>query len=290
MPEDAPMPGFLDLPNEFTDARNSAIRVIPVPYDATSTWVKGADAGPRAIIDASCQVEWLDVQTGLEVHRHGIATAEPVRVDGPPEQLVPRVEQVVGEALDEGALPVVLGGEHSVSIGAIAACADRFDDLTVVQIDAHADTRDEYHGSRFNHACVMARAREMCEIVQVGIRSLDADELPRLDTSRVVFAHQTRDAGWIDRAVSLVGPKVYVTIDLDGFDPSLVPATGTPEPGGLSWWQVDDLLRRLTGQSTVVGFDVVELCPRPGAHASEFVAARLVHRFLSLIFQQRGRE
>lgn len=281
------MAGFLDLPRELTDPRSSRIRVIPVPYDATSTWIKGADRGPQAIIDASAQVEWLDVQTGEQVHTRGIATMAPVVVDGPPERLVPQVEQTVGEALDDGAFPVVLGGEHSVSIGAIAACADRHDDLTVLQIDAHADTREEYHGSRFNHACVMARAREMCAIVQVGIRSLDADEMERLDTSCVVFAHEVRDDGWIDRALSMVGPNVYVTIDLDGFDPSLVPATGTPEPGGLTWWQVDDLLARLTRVSNVVGFDVVELCPQPGAHASEFVAAKLVHRFLSLVFAQR---
>lgn len=282
-------PGFLDIPDEFTDPNRSAIRIIPVPYDLTSTWRKGADKGPKAIIDASAQVEWLDIETGTEVHTHGISTAAPIEVDGPPEEMAERVRRAVDDALRAGVLPVVLGGEHSVSIGAIQACASRFDDLTVLQIDAHADTREEYHASKYNHACVMARAREVARIAQVGLRSLDASELERLDRSRVVFAHEIRDGvgEWVDRAMNLLSKRVYVTIDLDGLDPSLVPATGTPEPGGLSWWQLDTLLKRVAAECTVVGFDVVELCPCEGEHASDFVAAKLVHRLLSLIFAGR---
>jgi agmatinase len=281
--------GFLDLEAAFTDPTRAAIHVIPVPYDKTSTYVKGADRGPQAIIDASAQVEWLDVQTGTEVHTRGIATLEPIVDDGPPEGMSRRVEAAVGRSLDDRRFPVVLGGEHSVSIGAIRACAARFDDLTVLQIDAHADTRETYHASTHNHACVMARARELCPIVQVGIRSLEADELERLDQSRVAFAHEIRDTvgPWIDRVVALLTPRTYVTIDLDGLDPSLVPATGTPEPGGLSWWQVDSLLQHVAASTEIVGFDVVELCPRPDQHASDFVAAKLVHRLLSLVFASR---
>jgi agmatinase len=284
--------GFLDLPASFADPATAAISVIPVPYDETSTWMKGADDGPRAIIEASAAVEWLDVQTGTEVHKHGIATLDPVLVDGPPEELTRHVRYLVDHELRAGRLPVVLGGEHTVSIGAIQAAAALFDDLTVLQIDAHADTREEYDGSRHNHACVMARAREVCPIAQVGIRSLDASELERLDRSRVIFAHEIRDSMevWIDRALGLLGGRVYVTIDLDAFDPSLVPATGTPEPGGLSWWQVDALLERVAAERTVVGFDVVELCPQPGQHASDFVAAKLVHRLMSLVMARRGSE
>ena len=282
--------GFLDLPPEFTNPATAAISVIPVPYDETSTWMKGADDGPRAIIGASAAVEWLDVQTGTEVHRHGIATLDPVLVDGPPEELTRHVRYLVDHELRAGRLPVLLGGEHSVSIGAIQAAAAVFDDLTVLQIDAHADTRESYHGSKHNHACVMARAREVCSIVQVGIRSLDAGELERLDRSRVVFAHEIREStdGWIDRAVCMLSEHVYVTFDLDAFDPSLLPATGTPEPGGLSWWQADALLERVASASTIVGFDVVELCPQAGEHASEFVAAKLVHRMMTLAMARRG--
>ncbi|MEZ6318406.1 MAG: agmatinase [Phycisphaerales bacterium] len=280
-------PPFLDPP-PFEGA--PAIAVIPVPYDGSSTWVKGADLGPAAILDASAQVEWYDIQTRTEVHTHGIVTRDPVNCDGSPDELAPRVERAVGRELDAGRFPVVLGGEHSVSIGAFRAVVARHPDVTILQIDAHADTRERYHGSASNHACVMARAREMAPIVQVGIRSMEADEAERIDHDRVVYAHDIAghdtDA-WIERVTLMLTRKVYVTIDMDAFDPALVPATGTPEPGGLTWWQVDRLLRAVCDRSQVVGFDVVELCPSEGQHASDFVAAKLVHRFLSEIFVRR---
>jgi agmatinase len=183
---------------------------------------------------------------------------------------------------------VVLGGEHSVSIGAIRAAARKRDQVSVLQIDAHADTRESYAGSRFNHACVMARAREICPIVQVGLRAVDISEIPGLDAEKVVWADQINgpDAQpeWADRVLDQLTDQVYVTIDLDGFDPSVVPATGTPEPGGLTWYQAVGLLDRVARSRRVVGFDVVELLPTPGQWASDFFAARLVYRFLSQIF------
>lgn len=278
---------FLDPPPFEGDP---AIAVIPVPYDATSTWVKGADRGPDAILRASTQVEWYDIQTRSEVHERGIVTRDPVNADGTPDELAPRVQRAVGRELDAGRFPVVLGGEHSVSIGAFRAVAERFPDATILQIDAHADTRERYHGSACNHACVMARARELAPIVQVGIRSMEAAEAETIDHDRVVYAHDiaSHDTdAWIERVTLMLTKKVYVTIDLDAFDPALVPATGTPEPGGLTWWQVDRLLRAVCDRSEVVGFDVVELCPTPGQHASDFVAAKLVHRFLSEVFARR---
>jgi agmatinase len=280
---------FLDPPE--LDTARASIAIIPVPYDATSTWVKGADKGPAAILRASAQVEWYDIQTRYEVHRQGIATREPVSCSGTPDELAPLVEAAVGAELDAGRFPVVLGGEHSVSIGAIWAVAKRYPDVTILQIDAHADTREEYHGSRCNHACVMARAREVAPIVQVGIRSMDADEAERIDQDRVVYAHdmaRERIDAWIERIALMLTKKVYVTIDMDAFDPALVPATGTPEPGGLTWWQMDRLIAAVAERAEVVGFDVVELCPREGEHASDFVAAKLVHRFLSEVFVRRA--
>ena len=224
----------------------------------------------------------------------GRVTRAPLNCDGTPDQLAPRVERAVGRELDAGRFPVVLGGEHSVSIGAFRAVAARFPDVTILQIDAHADTRERYHGSACNHACVMARARELAPIVQVGIRSMEADEAERIDHDRVLYAHdiaghraEVSDDAWIERVTLMLTKKVYVTIDMDAFDPALVPATGTPEPGGLSWWQVDRLLRAVCERSQVVGFDVVELCPSEGQHASDFVAAKLVHRFLSEVFVRR---
>ena len=170
--------------------------------------------------------------------------------------------------------------------GAIEAVADRFPDSSVLQIDAHGDTRESYHGSTHNHACVMARARERCPIVQVGIRSVDTPEVAGLDPERVFYAHRIAaepDEGWMDRVVDLLTPHVYVTIDVDAFDPAIVPATGTPEPGGLDWYQITGLLARVARSRRVVGFDVVELLP--GHHASAFTAAKLIYRFLAEIFQ-----
>ncbi len=281
------IPRFCELPDELADPATAAAVVVPIPYDRTSTWHKGADRGPRAILEASHHIEWYDVATARETCRQGIATADPVTTDGSPEELADLVDERVAEILERGALPVGLGGDHSVSIGAIRAAARAFPRLEVLQIDAHADTRDSYAGSPFNHACVMARAREWCPIVQVGIRAVDGDEVERLDPNRVVWADEINgpraDPEWQDRVLAQLGDPVYVTIDLDGFDPSVVPATGTPEPGGLDWYQVTGLLERVAAERRIVAFDVVELCPSPGQWASEFLAAKLVYRLLSLV-------
>lgn len=283
-----------EIPDELTQLERAGAVIIPVPYDGTSTWHKGADKGPDAILDASNAVEWYDIETASEPHTHGIATLPPIHhPDGPegdPEKLTPIIEKAVGAQLDAGRVPVVLGGEHSVSIGAIYAAAARYPDLTVLQIDAHADTRETYEGSPHNHACVMARARERAKILQVGIRSLDAAEVPALEPDRVFWAHEIRareSAAWIADIVEQLSDHVYITIDLDAFDPSLMPATGTPEPGGLLWHEVNALVHAACARSRVVGFDVVELCPQPSMFACEFLAAKLVHRCLAEVFASR---
>lgn len=277
---------FLDPPEPVAPGAES-IAIIPVPYDKTSSWVKGADQGPAAIIEASAQVEWYDIQTRTQVHERGIVTRAPVVCEDGPEALAELVQSAVRREFEKGVFPVLLGGEHSISIGAIRAVAERFDDVTILQIDAHADTREDYLGSPCNHACVMARARDVASIVQVGIRSMSPEEADTIDESRVVYAHEilrADDDSWIERTLLKLSKKVYVTIDLDGFDPSLVPATGTPEPGGLTWLHVDKLIAAVCGHAEVVGFDVVELCPSQGEHASAFVGAKLVTRLLSEVF------
>ncbi len=280
---------FLDLPAEFRDAERAAAAILPVPYDATSTWKKGADRGPAAILEASAQVELYDIETASEPHRAGIATLAELRFDGAPEDLADAVAARTAEILARDQVAVVLGGEHSVSIGAIRAAAAAFPRLSVLQIDAHADTRETYEGSAFNHACVMARAREMCPVVQVGIRSVDVAEVDDLDAERVFWAHTIGDdEAWVPRVVDLLTEDVYVTIDVDAFDPSLMPATGTPEPGGLTWRQVCAVLDAVAEGRRVVGFDVVELLPQAGDHACDFLAAKLVHRLLARIFRARA--
>jgi len=285
---------FLALPPELSRREGAFAHIIPVPFDATSSWQKGADLGPQAIIDASAALEWHDIESGAAPAERGIHTTAPVTGAGDdPALLAPMVRARVGRALEAGAVPVVLGGEHSVSIGAIAEASERFDGLTVLQLDAHADTRTSYSGSAYSHACVMARARERASIVQVGIRSIGSEELSGLDASRVVWGHEIAAAElrgaegrakWIGRAAALAGDgPLYVTVDLDVFDPSVVPATGTPEPGGLDWWQVTGVLAAVAARSRIVGFDVVELCPRPGGHGSAFAAAKLVNRVLAMV-------
>jgi agmatinase len=268
----------------------SAVALLPVPYDATSSWLKGSAGGPEAIIDASQYVEPWDIETSSEPWRQGITVLEPVVFDGDPVGLADEVEARVGRILDGDQLPIILGGEHSVTIGAVRAAARRVEGLSVLQIDAHADTRESYHGSKYNHGCVMARVREMCPIVQVGIRSLDTSEVENLDQTRVFWAHQIVGeslASWAGRAVDLLTDEVYVTIDVDGFDPSVIPATGTPEPGGLDWYQVNGLLAEVAGRRNIVGFDVVELLP--GHPPSAFTSAKLIYRLLAEILKDRRR-
>lgn len=287
---DLPYPPFLGEEAVPAQPSTAAAAILPVPYDRTSTWRKGADRGPSALLEASATVELYDIETASEPWRRGIATLAPVLHDGGPEELAELVRARVAEILERGALPVVLGGEHSVTIGAVEAVTDAFPGAGILQVDAHGDTRESYEGSTHNHACVMARARERGPVVQVGIRAVDASEMERLDPERVFWAHaiaRRGDDGWMDEVVELLPERVYLTIDLDAFDPSLLPATGTPEPGGLGWYQVNELVRRVARRRRIVGFDVVELLPVPGEHASEFIAAKLVHRVLAEVLAAR---
>lgn len=278
-----------DVPDDHADPERARVSIIPVPYDATSSWVKGADRGPAALLAASHHVEFLDLETMTEPWKHGIATLAPVVGPSDPADLVAAVRARVDAELAAGRLPVVIGGEHSVTIGAVEAAADRHPGVGVLQVDAHGDTRESYHGSPYNHACVMARARERCPIVQVGTRALDPDEFRALDRERLFLAHEIVDArpdrAWIDRVIAKLPEQVYLTIDLDAFDPSIIAATGTPEPGGLDWAEVNALVAAVASRRTIVAFDVVELCPHEAHHASAFTAAKLVYRCLAEILR-----
>lgn len=280
---------FGGIPPTYTAYGRSPIVILPVPFDATSTWIKGADRGPDAILEASANMELYDIETDSEVYLKGIHTADPVMEESSPEKLAVKVREAVRNFLADDKFVVTLGGEHSVSIGAVQAFAERYPNLSVLQIDAHTDLRQEYEGSRFNHACVMARVRELCPIVQVGIRSMDVVEKPYLDRERVYFAGDIagKPQGWMDEAIDKLSGHVYVTIDLDGFDPSIMPSTGTPEPGGLSYYEVVNLMRKLIMREKLIGFDVVELCPNPENKSSDFLASKLIYQILSYQFVDR---
>ncbi|MHC4166974.1 MAG: agmatinase [Planctomycetota bacterium] len=273
------------LPEEFSSVENADIVIIPVAYDGTSTWMKGADKGPNAIIEASANMELYDIETDSEVYKRGIYTEEALDGDMTTREMITVVEDSVRYYLEEDKFTVVVGGEHSVSIGSIRAHAKRYDKLTVLQLDGHADLRDEYNGSKYNHACVMARAKELCPIVQVGVRSMSESEKKLVDQSRMFLAKDIHgNANWIAKAISKLSDDVYITIDLDAFDPSIVPSTGTPEPGGLLWYEVLTLLKAVSNERNIVGFDVVELCPDSNNKASDFLAAKLVYKLLSYRF------
>jgi agmatinase len=201
------------------------------------------------------------------------------------------VHDTIYKFLDDGKFVVTLGGEHSVTIGAVQAFAEQIPGLSVLQIDAHTDMRQEYEGSRFNHACVMARVREICPFVQVGIRSMDVKEKPYLLKDRIFFAKDIvgGNSSWIDEVIEKLNYHVYVTIDLDGFDPSIMPATGTPEPGGLSYFDVINLMRKLIVEKKLLGFDVVELCPQENIKASDFLASKLIYQLLSFQFMNKNK-
>jgi agmatinase len=265
--------------------QESGIIIVPVPYDETSTWMKGADKGPGAVLEASVNLEFYDVETSSEAHLKGIYTIEPVVEKETPEKLVKAVHDTVFSLLDEKKFPVIIGGNHTVSIGAIKAFSENFEKLTILQLDAHADLRQVYEGSQYNHACAMARAREYAPIVQVGIRSMSAEELPYLEKDRIFYSHDLfYNKDLYKKAIDKLTENVYITIDLDVLDPSVMPSTGTPEPGGPAYYELLHFLRDVIKSRNVVGFDVVELCPSATNKSPDFIAAKIIYQLLSYRF------
>jgi len=277
--------GWLD-PEHSEYGRARAV-VLPVPYDSTTTARAGTREGPQAIIDASADMELYDLVLDREPFRAGIHTLPELAVHaGSPEAMVARVQQVAGELIDDGKLVVTLGGEHSITIGATLAHAERFPRISVLYLDAHADFRQEYLDTPFNHACALRRIAEKgVPAVHVGMRSADRDELGALRDSGIPSfpAHTFRHPGAVaERVIAGLRDEVYISVDLDVFDSGLLPAVGTPEPGGLGWYDVTDLLAEVARQRRIVGFDLMELAPEYGPRASAQLAAKLAYRMLGL--------
>jgi agmatinase len=282
-----PSPGFCGLPARYADYDKAAAVILPIPFDKTSTWQKGADKGPAAIIEASRYLELYDIETDSEVFKKGIFTARPINAVSS-TLLIKKTDVAVSRYLKDNKLIVTLGGDHSVSIGVMKAYAGHYKDLSILHLDAHADSRESYEGTPYNHACVIARARESTNnIVSVGIRSMDASERPGIDRKKMFFAHDIHNSDkWIRKTVRELTDTVYITIDVDVFDPGIMPSTGTPEPGGLGWYQVMQLLRSVSRSKRIVGFDVVELCPSK-SKAPDFLAAKLIYTLLSYIYTDK---
>lgn len=304
MAEDLPAEAnFLGLARGLSDPETAGVIVLQAPLEAASSYGAGSALGPAAIIAASQQVEFYDCVLGFEPVQAcgGIATLPALPVEFLPgsgaeagEAFSTRLAEAAGNWLDRGKLVVTLGGEHTAVVGAVRAHAERFEDLTVVQLDAHSDLREEYEGNPWNHACALRRVLDFHDhAVQVGIRSEEAGEATTARERRVTtfYAHaiwRQAEAGddWVAGVVDSTRQRVYVTLDADVFDPSLVPATGTPEPGGLTWQQVDRLLQRLCAEREVVGFDVSELAPIEGTVVSQFTLAKLIYRLIGYRFRK----
>ncbi len=282
--------GGSDADRASYDASRAVI--LPVPLDRTTSYVPGTRFGPREILLASAQIETWDEELGVEVSGRGTHTLPEMALPFAtmPEALT-EVERVAARVLDAGKFLVALGGEHSITPAIVRAAVRSHSTLSVLQIDAHADLRESYLGSRDSHACAMRRTLEHAAVTQVGIRSLsgpEADAIPSLETRVFYDFEMRRDPGWVASVVESLRDTVYITIDCDGLDPAIMPAVGTPEPGGLSWTETVTLLRRTFERRRVVGCDVVELCPIPGMVAPNVLGARLVHKLLTYRFGLPG--
>jgi len=282
---------YAGIPEEYAKLEQAKIVLIPVPYDGTSTWQKGADKGPKAFLEASENMELYDIETDSEVYQQGIYLTDNVTENSSPELMVEAVYEITKKYIKKNKFVTIFGGEHSISIGTIRAFNEMFPSLTVLHIDAHADLRKSYEGSSCNHACAVYEASQHTNLIQVGLRSMDIKEKSVMDLDKTYFAHDmaTNDS-WMDSVIDQMTDNVFITFDLDAFDPSILPSTGTPEPGGLFWYETLDFLKQVFAEKNVIGFDIVELCPNQIDKSSDFLAAKLYYKMLSYKFQNEAFE
>jgi agmatinase len=272
-----------------TDFNRAKVAILPLPLDRTTSYVPGTRNGPHEILVASSHMELWDEETGTDVHPIGIFTLPEMEFPfADISDVMDDIERVAREIVNRNKFLFGLGGEHSVTPPLVRAAAGRYPGLSVLQIDAHADLRDTYMGTPHNHACAMRRVLEVAPLTQVGIRSLSTEEaadIPTLRTRVFYDVSMRQDPNWMDRVVDSLGDLVYLTIDVDGLDPAIMPATGTPEPGGLSWYELLALVRKVIETRTLVGCDLVELAPTPGIVAPNFLCAKLVYKILTYRFR-----
>ncbi|MDO9529625.1 MAG: agmatinase [Syntrophales bacterium] len=271
----------------FSSFEDSKFVVVPIPYDLTSTYQSGSRRGPAAILDASSNMELYDEELCRETYLEGIHTLPPVETDARgPERMIETVHERISYILSFDKIPAILGGEHSISFGAVRAMKGKYPSISVLQLDAHADMRDTYQDSPYSHASVGRRISELCPLVQAGVRSFSKEEavfLAKSDvkTFPVGFIHENPE--WVKRVCENLSGDIYVTVDLDVLDPSVMPATGTPEPGGIYWNDLLRLIKEVSGRCKIRGFDIVELTPIPGMVAPDFLAAKLAYRIMGYI-------
>lgn len=279
---------FGGLPDPYGSEEFAKIVLLPVPFDLTTTYQKGTKYGPAALIEASRNLELYDIETDSEVYLKGIFTAPPV-TDETSESMLTTLYQRTKTFLDREKFVVSIGGEHSLSYAPIKAYVEKYQKITILQLDAHADLQNAYEGNPLSHASVMARLQELKgveKIVSVGIRSMSSEELLKVDRQNTFFSHQIfENPHWMAQVLEKLTGFIYLTFDLDVFDSSLMPSTGTPEPGGLQWNETIKFLKRVFKEKTVIGFDVVELCPISANKAPDYLAAKLIYKLLSYAYE-----
>ncbi len=276
--------------NNLISFEKASVVVLPVPYGKTVSYRKGTEKGPKAILEASDKLELFDEELQKEVYRVGINTQAPVNVRGlGSKNMIDAVEKEVSDIYKKKKMPVVLGGEHSVTIGAVKAVNREFDDVSVLYFDSHYDLKDSYEGSKYSHACVARRLLEIAPLVEIGVRSLSRDEkdfLPNNNIKIISMTEVRKDQDWRNKIKNSLSKNVYISIDLDVFDPSIMPSVGTPEPGGFAWYEFLDVIRDVIAEKNIVGFDVVELCPIKNMISADFMAARLIYKIIGYIFNK----
>jgi agmatinase len=282
--------GALPTRRSFDDA---SVVILPVPVDRTTSYVGGTRNGPHEILQASSHMELWDDEMGVDVHGVGIFTLPEMELPfGEMEPLLDEIERVAYEVIGRDKFLLSIGGEHSITPPLVSAASRKYPGLSVLQLDAHADMRDSYMGTPHNHACAMRRSLQFARVTQVGIRSLSTEEaeiLPKLNTTVFFDVSMRRDPRWMEAVVESLAPNVYLSIDVDGMDPAIMPATGTPEPGGLSWSEITALLRLVAERRTIVAADIVELSPIPGMVAPTFLCAKLIYKLLTYRFASDSR-
>lgn len=276
---------FGDIEGSFNSYDEAKILLQSIPYDGTSTWGKGADKGFEVLMNTSVNLEFYDIETDSEVYKQGIHILPSLTENASPEAVYKAVFDKTTELIKSNKFLTFFGGEHSISIGIIEAFTKKYQNLTVLQLDAHSDLRDSYLGSEYNHACAMHQANKICNLVQVGIRSMDVSEKGFLNLDNCFFAEDMYGTTeWMDQSIKKMTDDVYISFDLDALDPSIMPSTGTPEPGGLDWDTTIRYLKKVFEQKNVVGFDLVEFAPIQGLHAPDFLVAKLYYKMLSYKF------
>jgi len=283
---------FGGIESPYSEYGKAKFVVLPVPYDLTATYVPGARNGPKAVIEASNHMELYDEELGKETYRVGIDTGETLDVaDKSPEDMLNMVSKAVSSEIESQKYQVVMGGEHSISLGVVRGLVKKYPNLSVLQLDAHADLRDSYDGTPYNHACVGRRISELCPLVQVGVRSISKEEVDFKKSSKVVTIsdHEVKQGQrWSEKVLDNLTDDVYLTLDLDVLDPAIMPAVGTPEPGGLNWHETIRFLRMISQKKRIVSFDMVELTPQPGNVAPDFLAAKLMYRIMGYVAESKG--